>query len=155
LILYPLEIPDPYQGPIPEIYRDIAGSAGLALLISDDAMRLFANYSGGIPRMFVQFLAEAAQEAHLASHDRIELGEANSVIFKARQAYLDYGTEELQLLDEIEQLRTGLGKAALLLRSPIGIWYTEPREGKPPVQVHPLAQTSLEQYRFQKLGAAV
>lgn len=153
LTLYPLEIPDPEEGPIPEIYRAIAGSAGLSALISDDALRMLAHYSGGIPRMFVQFLSEAAQEAHLANDDRIDRGEARSVIFRARQAYLDYGAEELELLDEIGRSGTGLGKAALLLRSPIGLLVTEPRPGEPGLRVHPLARTALGQYRYQKLGA--
>jgi hypothetical protein len=153
LMLYPLEIPDPIEGPVPEIYRAIAGSAGLGPLISDEALRLLAHYSGGIPRMFVQFLAEAAQEAHLAGHDQIELGEAHSVVFDARQAYLDYGATELELLGEIERIGSGLGAASLLLRSPIGLLVTEPRPGEPSLRVHPLARTTLEQYRFQKLGA--
>ena len=155
LILYPLEIPDPIEGTIPEIYRAIAQSADLGSLISEDALRWLAHYSGGILRMFVQFLAEAAQEAHLADHDRIELGEARSVVFNARQAYLDYGTEELQLLDEIDRSGTGLAKSALLLRSPIGLLVTEPHpdDDKPSLRVHPLARTTLGQYRFQRLGA--
>jgi hypothetical protein len=155
LILYPLEIPDPFEGPIPEIYRAIVKGTGIGSLISDEALRVLAHYSGGIPRMFVQFLAEAAQEVHLAGHDRIELGEAHSVVFEARQAYLDYGAEELQLLDQIDRLGTGLGKAALLLRSPIGLLVTEPRPGEPGLRIHPLARTTLEQYRLQKLGATV
>ena len=156
LILYPLGIPDRFEGPIPEIYGSIAKSAGLGSLISEDALRLLAHYSGGILRMFVQFLAEAAQKAHLGGYDRIEQGEAHSVVFEARQAYLDYGAEELELLEEIERLRTGLGKAALLLRSPIGLLVTEPRQDKPnneQIQIHPLARTTLQQYHFQKLGA--
>jgi hypothetical protein len=153
LILYPLEIPDPIEGPIPEIYWAIVKSAGLGSLISEEALRLLAHYSGGILRMFVQFLAEAVQEAHLARDDRIELGEAHTVVFDAEQAYLDYGAEELRLLDEIERLRTGLGKATVLLRSPIGLLVTEPRQGKTSVQVHPLVRTTLGQYRFQKLEA--
>ena len=156
LILYPLKIPDNLEGPIPEIYWSIAKSAGLGALISEEALRLLAHYSGGILRMFVQFLAEAAQKAHLAGHDRIEQGEAHSVVFEAEQAYLDYGAEELELLEEIERLRTGLGKAALLLRSPIGLLVTEPRQDKPnseQIQIHPLARTTLQQYHFQKLGA--
>ena len=75
------------------------------------------------------------------------------MIFRARQAYLDYGAEELQLLDEIDRSRTGLGKAALLLRSPIGLLVNEPRPGEPGLRVHPLARTALGQYRYQKLGA--
>jgi hypothetical protein len=153
LILYPLEIPDAIEGPIPETYRAIVKSAWLGDLIEQDALRLLAHYSGGILRMFVQFLAEAAQEAHLGGYDRIELGEARSVVFEAEQAYLDYGAQELQLLDEIDRLRTGLGKAALLLRSPIGLLVAEPSPGEPSLRVHPLARTTLEQYRFQKLGA--
>ena len=155
LILYPLEIPDPIEGPIPEIYRSIAKSAALRELVSEDALRWLAHYSGGILRMFVQFLAEAAQEAHLAEHDRIELGEAHSVVFDARQAYLDYGAEELQSLDEIDRSGTGLAKAALLLRSPIGLLVSEPHRDadKPSLRVHPLARTTLGQYRFQRLGA--
>ena len=77
LTLYPLEIPDPLEGPIPEIYRAIARSAGLAALISDEALRLLAHYSGGIPRMFVQFLSEAAQEAHLADTTGSSEGKLN------------------------------------------------------------------------------
>ena len=78
------------------------------------------------------------------------------MVFEAEQAYLDYGAEELELLEEIERLRTGLGKAALLLRSPIGLLVTEPRQDKPnseQIQIHPLARTTLQQYHFQKLGA--
>jgi hypothetical protein len=153
LILYPLDIPDPVEGPIPEVYRAIANSAGLGTLVAEEALRLLAHYSGGILRMFVQFLVEAAQEAHLASHDRIELGEAHSVVFDARQAYLDYGAKELELLDKVERLGSGLGAASSLLRSPIGLLVTEPRPGEPSLRVHPLARTTLEQYRFQNLGA--
>jgi len=152
LMLYPLEIPELGEGEIPKIYRAIVGSAGLGDLISNDALRVLAFYSGGILRMFVQFLSEAAQEAHLAGHDRIERGEAHSVAFKAEQAYLDYGAKELRLLDEIEQLGSGLGEAASLLRSPIGLLVTE-RLGKSGVVVHPLARTRLGQYRFRKQGA--
>ncbi len=153
LVLYPLGIPDSLEGPIPEIYRAIAASAGLAALISDEALRLLAHHSGGVPRTFVQFLGEAAQKAHLAGGDRIEAGDARSVIFEAKRAYLDYGAEELRLLDEIDRLGTGLGKAALLLRSPIGLLVTEPRPDEPELRVHPLARTTLERYRFQQLGA--
>jgi hypothetical protein len=153
LIVYPLEIPDPMEGQIPELYRAIARSAGLGSLISADALRMLAHYSGGILRMFVQFLAEAAQEARLADHDRIEVGEARSVVFKAEQAYLDYGVKELRLLDQVEQIGSGLAEAATLLRYPIGLLVTEPKPGKPSIQVHPLARTTLGQYRFQRLGA--
>jgi hypothetical protein len=153
LILYPLDTPDPLEGPIPRIYRAIAVSAGLAELISDEALRLLAHSSGGVPRMFVQFLGEAAQEAHFAGQDRIERGEAQTVIFRARQAYLDYGEKELQLLDKIDRLKAGLGEAAVLLRSPIGLLVTEPRPDEPGLRVHPLARTTLGQYRLQKLGA--
>jgi hypothetical protein len=153
LVLYPLDIPDPLEGPIPQVYRAIAAGAGLAELITDEALRLLAHYSGGILRIFVQFLDEAAQEAHFADQDRIGRGEAQSVIFRARQAYLDYGEKELQLLDEIDRLGAGLGKAAILLRSPIGLLVIEPRPGEPGLRVHPLARTTLGQYRFQKLGA--
>jgi hypothetical protein len=153
LILFPLEIPDPNEGTIPEIYRAIAQRAGLGSLISEDALRMLAHYSGGILRMFVQFLAEAAQEARLADHDGIELGEARSVVFKAEQAYLDYGAKELRLLDQVAELGSGLAEAATLLRSPIGLLVPEPKPGKPRVQVHPLARTTLAQYRFQRLGA--
>jgi len=152
LMLYPLEVPDPGKGEIPQIYRAIARSAQLGDLISDDALRLLGYNSGGILRMFVQFLAEAAQEAHLAGHDRIERGEAHSVVFKAEQAYLDYGAKELRLLDEIEQIGSGLAEAASLLRSPIGLLVTE-RLGRSGVQVHPLARTRLGQYRARKVGA--
>jgi hypothetical protein len=75
------------------------------------------------------------------------------VIFKAEQAYMDYGQRELQLLDTIERLGTGLGEAASLLRSPIGLLVTEPRTGEPGVRIHPLARTILEQYRFREAGA--
>jgi hypothetical protein len=88
LMLYPLQTPELSEGGVPRIYSGIARSAGLADLISDDALTLLAHYSGGILRMFIQFLAEAAQEAHLAGHDRIELGEAHAVILRAEQAYL-------------------------------------------------------------------
>jgi hypothetical protein len=152
LKLYPLPTPGPGEGEIPPIYRSIAQSASLGALISDDALRILAHFSGGILRMFVQFLAEAAQEAHLAGHDKIERGEAHAVIFRAEQAYLDYGARELQLLSEIDRLAGGLGEAASLLRSPIGLLVNE-RQGKSSVQVHPLAQTRLGQYRFRTMGA--
>jgi hypothetical protein len=152
LMLYPLSIPELGAGEVPQIYRAIAQSAGLGALISDDALRVLAHFSGGILRMFVQFLAEAAQEAHLAGCDRIERGEAHSVVFKAEQAYLDYGAKELQLLNEIERLGGGLGEAASLLRSPIGLLVNE-RRGKSSVEVHPLARTRLGQYRYRITGA--
>jgi hypothetical protein len=152
-MLYPLDIPSDNPEPIPKIYWAIARSAGLGTLISEEALRLLARNSGGILRDYVQFLADAAEEAHLADSDRIEFGEAAAVVFKTEQKYLDYGAKELELIDQIERTGGGLAEAASLLRSPIGLLVTEPREGKDGIRVHPLAQTRLEQYRTRKLGA--
>ena len=151
LMLYPVPIPELGDGEMPQIYRAIAQSASLGLLISDDALRVLAHFSGGILRMFIQFLSEAAQEAHLAGHDRIERGEAHAVVFKAEQAYLDYA-KELELLNEVDRLGSGLGDAASLLRSPIGLLVSE-QQGKSSVRVHPLARAKLGQYRFRTTGA--
>lgn len=149
-ILYPLEIPDDDAAPVPPIFEAIARSAGLGALITPDALSLLARKSGGILRYFVQFLTESARQAHLAGQDQIDRGIAESVVFKAEQAYLDYGARELELVDQIERHGGGLADAASLLRSPIGLLVTEPRPGESGVRVHPLVQTRLEQYRFRK-----
>lgn len=147
LMLYPLEIPDADEGEIPAIYCNIAQNAGLGSLIDQASLRLLAHYSGGIPRMFVQFLVEAAKEAHFAQHTRIEPADARRVIHQAERAYQDYGVDELELLDKIDQTETGLGEAATLLRSPIGLLVATPEDGEQRLRVHPLAARALERFR--------
>jgi len=150
LILYPVEIPNLNSGPIPSIYGQIVKDAQLRPLIRDDSVRLLAHYSGGILRTFVRFLLDACKETHLNRHDQIEPSDANTVIHSAEQAYQDYSTEGLDLLDQIEQKGTGLGKAASLLRSPIGLLITEPQSGEQRLKVHPLARAALQRYHLKQ-----
>lgn len=155
LMIYPMPIPEPDVGPIPEIYRKIARGAGLEQLIQEDALRALARYSGGILRTFVQALIMACKEAHLLGHAQIDPGDARSVVLELERDYLDYGTKSLELLDQIESFQTGLGEAATLLRTPIGVLVTEPRSHEQELRVHPLAWSALERYRLKKAKAKV
>lgn len=119
----------------------------------EESLRLLAHYSGGILRAYVQFLIDACKEAHLARHDRIEPSDARKVIQSAEIAYQDYTTKELALLDEISDKETGLGEAATLLRSPIGLVVAEPHSGEPGLLVHPLAKSALARFQLKKSKA--
>ena len=146
-VLYPLDIPERDGGPIPSIYEKIVRSAGLATMISSEGLRLTAHYSGGVLRTFVQFLIEAAKEAHFAGHDRIEQADALTVIHVAERAYQDYNRSDLKLLDEISRSGTGLREATRILRSPIGLIVVRGEGDQQELRVHPLAQRALEKFR--------
>lgn len=148
LMIYPLEIPQLDDSPISDFYLKIVNSCGLSKFTNEEAIRLLAHYSGGIPRLFVQFLIQTVKEAHLSSHFQINISDAQSVIFAAQRAYQDYGPEQLDLLSKINNNQVGLGNAAILLRSPIGLLILPPEQGHLPVKIHPLAQTAL--YNYQK-----
>ncbi len=149
LMVYPLEIPELDDGNLPEIYTKIVESCGLSNLMDLESIRLLAHYSGGIPRVFIQLILQAAYEAHLSEHGRIEPADVHSVIYSAETAYQDYGTKELALLGDISDNNFGLGKAATLLRSPIGLLIMPPEKGEQRIQVHPLAEPLLERYRIK------
>ncbi len=150
LVIYPLDIPETEDDELPQIYQRIVKNAQLNELIDPDGLRHMAYYSGGIPRTFVQFLIQAAKEAHLAQHDRISPGDARAVVDMARRAYYDYSSEALALLDKIDQEGTGLSQAAGLLRSPIGLLITPSQDERQRFRVHPLAASVLEQYRQRR-----
>lgn len=153
LMLYPVPIPDLKSGPIPAIYLKIIKNAQLDTLIQDESLRLLAHYSGGILRSYVQFLGEACKQAYLSGHNRIEAKDARRVVQDAEIAYQDYATKELELLDEISDKATGLGDATTLLRSPIGLIVSEPRQGELGLLVHPLARSALARYQLKKRKA--
>lgn len=155
VMLYPVPMPHPSSGPIPPIYLNIVKNARLDALILEESLRVLAHHSGGILRSFVQFLIDACKEAHLAGHQRIEPSDARKVIQTAQMAYQDYTTRELALLNEISDKETGLGEAATLLRSPIGLVVGEPRNGEPELLVHPLAKSALARYQLKKRKAWV
>lgn len=153
IMLYPVPIPESSSERIDSIYLRIAKNAGLDSLMREESLRLLARHSGGVLRLFVQFLIDACKEAHLAGHDRIEATDARKVIQSAEIAYQDYTTKELALLDEISDKETGLGEAATLLRSPIGLIVGEPKDGGPELLVHPLARSALAKYQLKKRKA--
>ena len=96
---------------------------------------------------------DACKQAHLSGNHRIEPRDARRVIQDAEIAYQDYTTKELELLDEISDKETGLGEAATLLRSPIGLIVGEPKAGEPELLVHPLAKSALARYQLKKRKA--
>jgi hypothetical protein len=149
LLVYPLNIPNRDDGPIPQVYWKMALAGGLRGLIQDSSLRLLAHYSGGIPRYFVQFLRNACLEAHLASHERIEPADCMVVVNNAFRNYQDYSARQLELLDEIDQYGSGLGEAAELLRSPISLLVQRPSTDEQQIAVHPLAQPALERFRLK------
>jgi hypothetical protein len=155
IMLYPVPIPELSSGSISPIYLEIVKNAGLDALIDEESLRLLARYSGGILRSYVQFLIDACKEAYLAEHDRIEPSDARKVIQDAEIAYQDYPTRELALLEEVSDKETGLGEAATLLRSPIGLIVAEPKHGEPELLVHPLARSALAKYQLKKRKAWV
>lgn len=150
LMLYPVDVPERSTGTLPSIYERIVLSARLGALIQKESLQLLAHYSGGILRTFVQFLIQACKEAHLSGHSQIEPSDARTVIHDAERAYQDYSIKELSLLDEIAQQGTGLGEAATLLRSPIGLLVTKPQGAEQQLRIHPLAQGALDRYRLKK-----
>ncbi len=153
VMLYPVPIPDLSSGPIHPIYLSIVKNAGLDTLIQEESLRLLAHFSGGILRTFVQFLIDACKEAHLAGHHCIEPTDARKVIQNAQIAYQDYSPKELALLDDISARETGLGEAATLLRSPIGLLVAEPKDADVELLVHPLAKSALAKYQLKKTRA--
>ena len=155
IMLYPAPMPDLSSGPIPNIYVNIVKNAGLDALMREESFRVLSHYSGGILRTYVQFLIDACKEAHLADHQFIEPSDARKVIQDAGIAYQDYTTNELALLDEISSKETGLGEAATLLRSPIGLVVSEPRNADAELLVHPLARAALAKYQLKKRKAWV
>ncbi len=155
LMVYPFEIPEPDSDTAPTIYDRIVESCGLGSLIHKESLILLAHYSGGIPRTFVHFLIEACKIAHLAQHEKIEMTDAQAVVHRAESAYQDYSQIELDLLDSIDRNKTGLGAAATLLRSPIGLLVVEPQDGEQMLRVHPLANRLLERHRIRTGKVAV
>jgi hypothetical protein len=154
LLVYPLAIPDRDDGPVPQIYDKMVSAAGLGRLIEGAALRMLAHYSGGIPRYFVQFLRNACLEAHMARHEVIDLADCMVVINSALRNYQDYSVEQLHLLDEIDEYGTGLGEAAVLLRSPISLLVQPSTRDEQEIAVHPLARPALERYRRKKTSKA-
>lgn len=152
-VLYPLDIPEPDDGPIPAIFTNIAKSAGLSRLLPENSLRLVAHYSGGILRTYVQLLVAAAKEAHFAEHQVIEPTDALSVIHAAERAYQDYSIDDFRLLDQVVDSDTGLRNAVTLLRSPIVLLVTKGEPGQQTLRVHPLAKRALE--RFQRKTKAI
>jgi hypothetical protein len=150
-VLYPVGLPSsPTENRIPEIYRSIVRDAGLHPTLPESSLRFLAYYSGGILRQFVQFLKEACKEAHLAGHDAVELTDAKAVVQTAEQAYLTYSAQDLELLDEICRVGTGLGEAATLLRSPIGLLVVPGEGRKQTLRAHPLAEASLQRFQARR-----
>lgn len=145
-MVYPVPFPDLDDTSLPRIYLEIVERAGLQLLISPDAVRLLAHFSGGILRYFVQFVIEASKEAYFTSQARIERAEAMAVVRRAQQAYQDYTVSDLALLNGIAESGTGLREAARVLRSPIGLIVCGDGASQQ-LRVHPLAQNALEKYR--------
>jgi hypothetical protein len=148
LLIYPIETPTLDESSIPEFYSKIIVSCNLSKFIDTETVRLLAHYSGGIPRLYVQFLIQAVKEAHLSGNSKIQISDAQSVVFAAQRAYQDFGPEQLDLLSKINNNQVGLGNASVLLRSPIGLLIMPPEQGHLPVKIHPLAQTAL--YNYQK-----
>lgn len=149
LVVYPAELADE-GSPLPTIYERIAKTSGVWHLATRESIHLLAHYSGGVLRLYVQFLIEACKEAYIARHHQIALSDAWSVVHGAERSYQDYGVKELALLDSIWQSGTGLGEAAILLRSPIGLLIAEPVGGQQKLRVHPLVRTALERYQGSK-----
>ncbi len=150
LLVYPLEIPDRDEGVVPQVYWKMALAGQLGGLIQQDALRLLAHYSGGIPRYFVQFLRSACLEAHLAGHESIQASDCLVVVNQALRNYQDYSAKQLELLDEIDEFGTGLGEAAELLRSPISLIVQRPSGDEQQIAVHPLARPALERFRLKR-----
>ncbi|HVA49462.1 MAG TPA: hypothetical protein VNH11_24055 [Pirellulales bacterium] len=150
LLVYPLEVPDPNNGAIPQVYWKMAIGAQLRGLIGDESLRMLAYYSGGVARYFVQFLRSACLEAHLAGHDRIEPSDCSLVINNALRNYQDYSLRQLELLGEIDEYGTGLGEAAELLRSPISLLVQRTSSDEQRITVHPLARPALDRFRLRK-----
>ncbi|MCX7047266.1 MAG: AAA family ATPase [Candidatus Sumerlaeota bacterium] len=149
LIIYPVPIPEPGQR-VHVIYMEIAKNCGLNALLDEGVMEMFAYYSGGILRTYVQLLIAGIKKAYLEGHDKILKQDAQSVIFEAQRAYQDYGRSELELLDRIDRDASGLGAAATLLRSPISLLVMEPEKEAQKIRVHPLAEKTLERFRMKQ-----
>lgn len=153
-ILFPVGLPDLQDGPVPKIYDSIVRDAGLRPLLVPQSLRILAYYSGGILRHYVQLLKDACKAAYLARHDRIEVADAEAVVRAAEQSYLSYSTRDLELLDHISQFGTGLGEAATLLRSPIGLLVTIGDRGEQTLRIHPLAEAALQRFRVRRKVSA-
>lgn len=155
LLVYPLPVPKRDEGPVPRVYVKMVAAGGLGRLIQDDALRLLAHYSGGVPRYFIQFLRKACLEAHMACHDTIDLADSMVVINQALRNYQDYSVRQLELLDQIDEYGTGLGEAAELLRSPISLLVQSPTTNEQEIAVHPLARPALDRFRRKRLARKV
>jgi hypothetical protein len=147
LLIYPLNTPNRDIGTIPQIYWRMVVAGQLTRLIQDDALRLLAYYSGGIPRYFIQFLRNACLEAHLARHEKVDVTDCMVVVNKALRNYQDYSAKQLKVLDEIDEIGSGLSEAAELLRSPISLLVQRSADDTQRIDVHPLAQPALARYR--------
>lgn len=149
LVIYPVKLPEPTPAPLPSFYTGLVNDCGLAGLVEEEALRHLAHFSGGIPRYFLRFLQQACIEAHLDGGERIGLPQAQRVVAREREAYLDLGAQSLDVLDEIDRSGSGLGldEASMLLRSPIAVLIRDPGEEKGHFMVHPLAGTVLEHHR--------
>ena len=87
----------------------------------------------------------------MAGNDTINLASCMVVINNALRNYQDYSVQQLRLLDEIDEYGTGLGGAALLLRSPISLLVKTPTSNEQTIAVHPLARPALKRFRRKKL----
>ncbi len=154
LLVSPVSIPESLLmksgESIDPIFLDITKNSGLDKLIEPDSLGYLAYYSGGILRMYVQFLIDAYKEAHLSSKDKIDMSAAASVVQSARMAYKDFSVRDLELLDGIASNETGLGEASKLLRSPIGLLVRETPQGELLLRVHPLAESAISKHRLRK-----
>jgi hypothetical protein len=155
LMVYPLRIPDRDSGSIPPVYSKMVAVSGLRDLILEDALRLLAHYSGGIPRYFIQYLRKTCLEAHMAGHEMVELSDCMVVINAALRNYQDFNVKQLESLDEIDEYGTGLGEAAVHLRSPISLLVQDSTTEEQKIAVHPLARPALERFRRKKAGRNV
>jgi len=150
-MLYPVDIADrslplDIHQPTP-VFLGIVKNAGLLDLIEPQAVSYLAYYSGGILRNFVSSLREACKHVYMDGEDKIAMRTAESVIQSARQSYNSYSMNELQLLSELETDNTGLGHAATVLRSPIGLLVNLGNDGEEKLRVHPLAELAVSKYR--------
>lgn len=149
LMIYPIGLPELDSQKVPDFYIGITKSCGLDEALSFEVLRVLAHFSGGIPRTFVQFLLQTVKEAHLAGHKNVLMSDAQAVIFAAQMAYQDYSPKQLDLLEQIGKNKIGLGSAAVLLRSPIGLLVFPQEGGRQKFRIHPLAENVL--YNYQKV----
>lgn len=151
LMLYPVDIAArdvPFDTHQPDpIFLEIVKNAGLLRLAEVQAVSYLTYYSGGILRNFVSSLREACKQVYMNGEDKITRRTAESVVQSARQSYNSYSISELKLLSELEIDNTGLGHAATVLRSPIGLLVNLGSDGEEELRVHPLAELAVSKYR--------